>query len=838
MKKSSQWILKTHLYFIINLFLFPFVAHAGSFYVSPQGSDSNAGSLTQPWRTLSFAQSRLNPGDTLFLRGGIYSERVHFSRSGLAGSPITYEGFSGETAIIHSGSPAFLTAGNNDWELVNANLGEYRSRTALPTPDTFNNRTIWGYIQGLPGYENENLVLVPYQDASQFRSLTDQYTNSSAPFYIGPGTFYDTDNRIHIRLSKTTDFRNTENRYGPLIPNENADPRNFSISLSGAYETIKITGSHLIFRNMTIHSSQNTIYLPNTVSDITFDSITAWMGDTAIQSSGAGTNQIRITNSRIYGDNPLYIFWSDMKNEPAPADLLRGTSINLNNGAHDWEISYSHIRGSGQDLIGVNDDEYNIRVHHNLMGSCGDDAFELEGTRNVGRIDIYENYVQNCLMALAPGQDTATFTGPLNVYRNVFSLLRNPPINRQAGINTWNGGGRYGFEYMFKQSGSSYATRNVHIYHNTLVMLGSSGSGLNLIPQNPVGSHIVNNLCLMVNGIVNNTYRTGATVNGNLYWKMNTVDTTRLLSSYDRVSDFAAATGMEQNGIGSVPRRGTDPQLSPFRLTFLDTSRTFWELPATSEVFRPWDFLLQDTSPARSAGINLSAFGLPDTRNSRDIGAYPFGTTRSDFNFFPFTQNSPPTSDTTPPVFSNILATSITNSGALINWSTNEAADSQVEYGLTSTYGSATPISTSLRTSHTHSLSDLANNATYHYRVKSKDGSGNLSTSQDFTFTTNEIAQQPKPTSTRHKKSTLINHSAGQDKAWFDYTSDVPHANKAKMEIYNRKGKILLTKTFEAGCYVEWDGASTDGPIMTSGTYFVVTTCGSNTFRDKVVIIR
>src|SRR5207237_2868725 len=46
--------------------------------------------------------------------------------------------------------------------------------------------------------------------------------------------------------------------------------------------------------------------------------------------------------------------------------------------------------------------------------------------------------------------------------------------------------------------------------------------------------------------------------------------------------------------------------------------------------------------------------------------------------------------DTTPPVISNVAASGLTLSSATITWNTNEAADSQVEYGTTTAYGSST----------------------------------------------------------------------------------------------------------------------------------------------------
>ena len=84
--------------------------------------------------------------------------------------------------------------------------------------------------------------------------------------------------------------------------------------------------------------------------------------------------------------------------------------------------------------------------------------------------------------------------------------------------------------------------------------------------------------------------------------------------------------------------------------------------------------------------------------------------------------------------------------GATIGWTTNEASDTQVEYGLTTSYGSSTTLNTALVTSHSASLSGMAANTLYHYRVKSRDAAGNLATSGDFTFTTAATADTTPPT--------------------------------------------------------------------------------------------
>jgi hypothetical protein len=59
-----------------------------------------------------------------------------------------------------------------------------------------------------------------------------------------------------------------------------------------------------------------------------------------------------------------------------------------------------------------------------------------------------------------------------------------------------------------------------------------------------------------------------------------------------------------------------------------------------------------------------------------------------------------------------------------------------VEYGTTTSYGTLSPLDSTLVTSHTVNLSALSRKVTYHYRVRSKDAAGNEAISDDYTFKT------------------------------------------------------------------------------------------------------
>ncbi|MES2216238.1 MAG: peptidoglycan-binding protein, partial [Patescibacteria group bacterium] len=97
--------------------------------------------------------------------------------------------------------------------------------------------------------------------------------------------------------------------------------------------------------------------------------------------------------------------------------------------------------------------------------------------------------------------------------------------------------------------------------------------------------------------------------------------------------------------------------------------------------------------------------------------------------------SNPPDPDITSPNITFVTSTSITKTSSRITWSTNEAAYSQVEYGLTTAYGSKTA-STSLTTSPAIDLSSLLEGTVYHYRVWSADVAGNTSISDEGFFTT------------------------------------------------------------------------------------------------------
>lgn len=103
------------------------------------------------------------------------------------------------------------------------------------------------------------------------------------------------------------------------------------------------------------------------------------------------------------------------------------------------------------------------------------------------------------------------------------------------------------------------------------------------------------------------------------------------------------------------------------------------------------------------------------------------------------------TADTTAPIITAISATSISSSGATIVWTTDDPSDSQVEYGLTTSYGTTTTIDSTPVTDHSVPIIGTGPSTLYHYRVKSRNTAGLLTTSGDNTFTTTGVVDTTAP---------------------------------------------------------------------------------------------
>jgi len=142
--------------------------------------------------------------------------------------------------------------------------------------------------------------------------------------------------------------------------------------------------------------------------------------------------------------------------------------------------------------------------------------------------------------------------------------------------------------------------------------------------------------------------------------------------------------------------------------------------------------------------------------------------------------------DTTAPVVSGITAGSVTNSGALIAWTTNESANSKVWYGSVSpvvaTSSTLVVSNASFVATHSLALSSLSASTTYYYMVESADAAGNKTTSAQQSFTTVAAPDTTAPSITALLSANIATSSAtitwttnesANSKVWYGSVSPV-----------------------------------------------------------------
>lgn len=119
-------------------------------YVAPSGSDSSPGTYSEPWRSVAKGLMSLQPGETLYLRGGTYEEEIKNPpiRAGTSTSPIRVLAYPGETPVIRG---LLWVKGASYWTFdgINVTWGsasstEHMVKLVDGVGWTYKNAEIWG----------------------------------------------------------------------------------------------------------------------------------------------------------------------------------------------------------------------------------------------------------------------------------------------------------------------------------------------------------------------------------------------------------------------------------------------------------------------------------------------------------------------------------------------------------------------------------------------------------------------------------------------------------------------------------------------------------------------
>jgi len=99
---DRSFLIKILLLFMVLLLPAPGTGFSETYFVSTAGDDLSSGTIENPFRTFSKASEIAAAGDTVYIRGGEYRERLRPRNSGNPSSTITFSSYGDEKVIINA----------------------------------------------------------------------------------------------------------------------------------------------------------------------------------------------------------------------------------------------------------------------------------------------------------------------------------------------------------------------------------------------------------------------------------------------------------------------------------------------------------------------------------------------------------------------------------------------------------------------------------------------------------------------------------------------------------------------------------------------------------------
>jgi len=583
----------------------PLADGPGYFVDGRNGSDENQGTKAKPWKTIQSSLGKLKPGDTLYLRGGIYYEDVQCNLKGHPEAPITIRAYPGELVAIDGGLREFLEESAKCWEPFKAGAsGEYRSTKKYP-----------GATRAAAIFADSFVPLQSYKFAVDLREENIFWNlavkgSSEAGIYCGPGLWYDRETeRIHIRLKhyELPALEKTDRYLGET------DPRKLPlfVCLNDGMPLRIENASHVHFQDLLVRGGSLNVLIKNS-SDIELNNVTVNSVFPACNISESP--RLRIINCAFRGMSAPWSFRGHHKYRSMDIYLMSTGGNPLKN--NDWEFAYSEFTDShdGPHLGATR----GLRFHHNLVENFNDDGLFLTARHaEAGDLYIYQNRLARCLTTLAFGYGHSSFRRHgkgIYIYRNIFDFQR--PVH--YGIpgpeaTSVPGRARVGGDH------GSPTWEPMTFYHNTFLASTPGWRGYAL----GLGYHMARTKRRVFNNIfVVDRMPTQAAPDpavdyvgdANLFWSLTAGPTFEgdYFATLRGGAAFKAvqtryAPGLETNGLFADP--------------MFEQSGNDWKTPK--------DFRLRKGSPAIDAGVFLPVYS-PDPvakmdKGKPDIGALPYG---------------------------------------------------------------------------------------------------------------------------------------------------------------------------------------------------------------------
>ncbi len=602
---------------------------------SVKGDDANDGTVAKPWRTLAFAATRLMPGDTLLLRGGLYREHATVSCVGTLEKPITIRAHPGELVILDGGLAEFYDSPETAWEpFAGGAEGEYRSTHTYPqkvgaSADNDAETTLLGNFAD---------SMVPLQGCHAMGDL-----RSSNPFWFGNGEkmdagktiycgpsicFDDATQRIHARFAHTDLLGLGADNY-----RGETDPRKVRLVIATleAGPVLTLRGARCLrLQDLVVRGARDSTLVVEDCRSIALEGITAYGGAAAI--SVHGTRGLRMAGCALRGIAAPWTFRSSLKYRSIEARIFGASSWTpLGRDNEDFEIANCEFTDSvdGVFLGSVR----GVNFHHNLLENISDDGIFVtsgtapDGTTHGGDVHLWQNRVARCLTVfsfgvghgrqkmLADGRQTGT---GIWAHNNVFDERRWIPY-----FQPHSAGEPQDLTFKGRLCGDhgSPAWEPLYFYNNTILEGAPpfraaylAGLGQAVSPGAP--RRLFNNIVVLAAGVPGTVFQENAQdliADANLHWS--------LAPGVERsADDFLRKLRGSKTAQLSVkqyaPGWGAHDQYADPRF-----------VQYSPDPERAVDLRLQKESPAIGAGASIPAewpAPLAGARG-RDLGAIPAG---------------------------------------------------------------------------------------------------------------------------------------------------------------------------------------------------------------------
>lgn len=457
-------------------------------FVDPaRGDDTASGAENAPWKTLAHALRQLKPGDTLYLRGGTYYEKVSLTKSGTEQAPITIGSYPGELAIIDGGLREFADSPETSWQpLEGGAAGEYVSTNTYFAADDRRVPTQFlpGSWEPMWGIESERPLalgnfldsLVPlhsYRIVADLRSANELWLGGKnemrdTGIYCGPGLWFNRQTgRIHIRLAHHRLAGLNESAY-----RGETDPRKLKLAIAVGFgdDVVRISGiQHVRLQDLVLRGATGSPMIHVYGSQhVELDHVTVFGGFPGLLVNAS--QNLRVTNCAFRGLAAPWTSRAHMK--------YRGTA-SYQIVLRDNQPANENIELANCEFTDDHDFAFlrhckNLQFHHNFVDNFNDDGLECGPKLRDHTLFLWQNRIGRCLIPFTQheiNKDESPVDHDPNcgafIYRNVIDLrggtYKGPPTAPDPSGDYLRQEGHV----VSDHGGPTWAV--MHVYHNTLL---------------------------------------------------------------------------------------------------------------------------------------------------------------------------------------------------------------------------------------------------------------------------------------------------------------------------------------------------------------------------------